>query len=324
MLFLNASEVRACLTDDVALDAAEEALLIQEGDAYTMPKRHNIGCGSEGSVLLVMPCKTEAALATKLVTVFPENSARGLPVIDGVVVLNDLATGELLAIMDGKSLTAIRTAAATGVSVRHLAPLGTECLGLVGCGVQAFDQVRLACAAHPIQRVLLGSRTSSSRDFLRERLAAELPQVDVQAVASIEHLMAECQVLITATSAREPVLPNDPALYEGKHCVAMGSFEPAVREYPDAIFSRTAKVWVDTLEAVSKSGELMLPLGDGLLQAGQIETLGSLIQSGEAPDRGEYGTTFFKSVGMALLDLQAAQAVYEQAKVRGLGMPLQF
>ena len=324
MLFLNAEDVRACLPADVALTATEEALVIQEGDAFTMPKRHNIASGSEGSVLLVMPCRTDAALATKLVTVFPGNKECGLPVIDGVVVLNDPDTGELLAIMDGKSLTAIRTAAATGVSVRHLALPDTECLGVVGCGVQAFDQVRLTCAARPIRRVLLASRSLSSRDALRDRLAADLPGVEVRAADSIEHLMSDCDVLITATTAREPVLPDDPALYEGKHCVAIGSFEPGVREYPDAIYSRAAQVWVDTMEAASKSGELLMPLANGCLRPDQIRTLGSLICAGAEPDRGEHGTTFFKSVGMALLDLQSARAVYEQARARGIGSELQF
>ncbi len=322
MLFLSAADVRACLPCELALSTVEEALDVQERGAFHMPERMQVDCGGEGNIQLLMPCVTETALATKLVTVFPGNAARGVPAIDGLVVLNDRRTGQVLSIMDGKTLTAIRTGAVTGVSARHLAPANAETLGLVGCGVQAFDQVRHICAARPIRRVLLSSRTPSSVERLRAQLAAELPDVDVRAADSLESLMAECQVLVTSTTARTPVLPDDPALFEGKHCVAMGSFEATVREYPDAIFARTAKVWVDTPHACEESGELRVPLAAGALRADQIETLGALIASGNPPDRGEYGTTFFKSVGMALLDLQAASAVFAAARERGIGTEL--
>lgn len=322
MLFLSAADVRACLPCELALTVVEEALAIQESGDFQMPDRLNVPCGGEGNILLLMPCKTESALATKLVTVFPGNRERNLPAIDGLVVLNDPHTGAVLAIMDGKSVTAIRTGAVTGVSVQHLAPPDASGLGLIGCGVQAFDQVRHACAVRPIERVWLHSRNPSSVESLRARLAVELPQVEVRGARSIEEMMHASQILITSTSAREPVLPDDPSLFEGKHCVAIGSFEADVREYPDAIFRRTAKVWVDTPHAQVESGELSQPLSSGLLQPQQIETLGAHIASGVAPDRGQYGTTFFKSVGMALFDLQTAGAVYDIARKNKIGTEL--
>jgi ornithine cyclodeaminase/alanine dehydrogenase-like protein (mu-crystallin family) len=324
MLFLSGAEVRACLSCDTAMAAVEQALAIQESGAFSMPDRLNMDCGAQGNTLLLMPCRTQEALATKLVSVFPRNRDRGLPVIDGLVVLNDASSGQVLALMDGKAVTALRTAAVTGVSVRHLASPGAHTLGLVGCGAQAFDQVRHVCAARPIREVLLHSRTARSRDALVERLSAELPKVNVRAAASVESLMSECQVVVTATSAREPVLPDDPALFEEKHCVAIGSYEPTVREYPDAVFTRTARVWVDTPHALVESGELALPLAQGSLEVGQIETLGALIARGASPDRGEFGTTFFKSVGMALFDLKAARAIYDAARRRNLGTEFEF
>ena len=128
--------------------------------------------------------------------------------------------------------------------------------------------------------------------------------------------------LITATTARQPVFPDDPSLFEGKHCVAIGSFEPDVREYPDAVFSLVEKVWVDIDFAKEESGELLVPLEKGLLQEEQLETLGHFIQSGKAPDRGPYGTTFSKSVGMALFDLTTARLAYTNALEKGLGTEL--
>jgi ornithine cyclodeaminase len=128
--------------------------------------------------------------------------------------------------------------------------------------------------------------------------------------------------VITATTAKEPVFPDDPTLFEGKHFVAIGSFQPKVREYPDAIFARTARVWLDTRFATEESGELLIPLQQGKLREEQLDTLGQLIQSGREPDRGKYGTTFFKTVGMALLDLTTAQVAYQKAMQRGIGTSL--
>ena len=324
MLFLSASDIRSCFSCEEAMAAAESAMAIQERGEFSMPERLNMGCEGEGNILLAMPCRTESAIATKVVTVFPGNRKRGVPAINGLVLLNDPTTGEVLALLDGKTVTAIRTGAVTGVSVRYLAPSQAGCLGLVGCGVQAYDQVRHACAARPLQRVLLNSRSRESAEALRGRLLPELPGVEVTVAASVDQLMRESHILITATSARKPVLPDNPTLYEGKHCVAIGSFEPTVREYPQAIFSRTAKVWVDTPHASEESGELGIPLAKGWIEASQIETLGALIDSGESADRGAYGATFFKSVGMALFDLQAAQAIYEIARERGMGTELEI
>ena len=124
------------------MSAIEEALAIHESGNFQMPDRAGMDCGGDGNVLLLMPCLTDEALATKLVSAFPRNHELGRPVIQGLVVLCNPATGEIQALLDGKALTAIRTGAVTGVSVRHLAPDSVQTLGLVGCGVQAWEQVR--------------------------------------------------------------------------------------------------------------------------------------------------------------------------------------
>jgi ornithine cyclodeaminase len=306
------------------MSAVEEALAIQESGQFQMPDRLGMECGGDGNILLLMPCLTDEALSTKLVSVFPHNHEQGRPVIQGLVVLCNPSTGEILALLDGKALTALRTGAVTGVSVRHLAPDSVHTLGLVGCGVQAWEQVRHTCAARSVDRILLHSRSIQSRDAMAQRLSREFPNIEVQAAPSVESLVAESQILITATTARAPVLPDDPSLFSDMHCVAMGSFEADVREYPDAIFSRSAKVWVDTPHAQVESGELAIPLSNGILAPEQIQTLGSLIAQGVPPDRGEFGCTFFKSVGMALFDLQTAKMVYGLAKAAGLGSELEM
>ena len=210
----------------------------------------------------------------------------------------------------------------TGVSIRYLAKNDSVSVGLVGCGAQGFFQLLYACAARPIQRIALFDRYQGAVPPMIEKLDKALPGIEVTVAPSAEALVRASEIVITATTAKEPVFPDDPTLFQGKHLVAIGSFQPEVREYPDAVFARTARVWVDTRFATEESGELLIPLQQGILREEQLDTLGHLILSGQEPDRGMYGTTFFKTVGMALLDLTTIQVAYQKALQSGLGTRL--
>ena len=269
-----------------------------------------------------MPCVAGDNIVTKLVSVYPGNKARGRPVIDGIVVLYDLSTAEILGLMDGKTITAMRTGAVTGVSIAHLAKADARSVGLAGCGVQGYYQLMYACAVRDISKIVLYDIDSAAIPPLVEKLHASLPGIEIEIADSTQALLLASDIVIAATTARKPIFPDDPELFVGKHCIAIGSFEPDVREYPDAIFSLVEKVWVDIDLAKEESGELLVPLKKGLLQEEQLETLGHFIRSGKTPDRGAYGTTFSKSVGMALFDLTTARLAYTNALEKGLGTQL--
>ncbi len=321
MLFLNADEITQALTHQEVMACVEEALRIYEAGTFVMPERMALPA-SEDDQLLLMPCASMDHMVTKLVSVYPGNKARGRPVIDGLVVLYDRATAEILSLMDAKTITAMRTGGVTGVSVAHLAREDAQTVGLVGCGVQGYYQLLYACAARDITKVVLYDIAPQSIQALVEKLHTSLPQIEIDIADSTAALARRADILITATTARTPVFPDDPELFLGKHCIAIGSFEPDVREYPDALFSLIERAWVDIAFATEESGELIIPLEKGLLQADQVETLGHLIASGEEPDRGAHGTTFSKSVGMALFDLTTARQAYANAHERGLGVEL--
>jgi ornithine cyclodeaminase/alanine dehydrogenase-like protein (mu-crystallin family) len=321
MLFLNADDIMGALTLEAVMDCVEEALRIYEAKTYTMPDRLAVPCGDD-KLLLLMPSVARGHWATKLVTVFPGNSARGKPVIDGLVALGDQATGEILALMDGKTITAMRTGAVTGTSIRRLARQDATSVGLVGCGVQSYYQLLYACTARAIRRIALYDISAAAISSLIAKLKRALPDVDIHVAQSTAELALASDILITATTARQPVFPDDPDLFVGKHCVAIGSFEPEVREYPDALFSLVERVWIDIDFAMEESGELLVPLREGHLREEQLETLGHFIASGREPERGTHGTTFFKTVGMALFDLTTARLAYTNAVRKGLGIPL--
>ncbi len=322
MLYLNDSDIQQALTPEDLLSSVEEALRVYEARSFSMPERLAMATG-EGNQLLLMPCATGDHMVTKLVSVYPGNRPQGRSVIDGIVVLYDRATAEILALLDGKAVTAMRTGAVTGISIRYLARAKSRSVGLVGCGVQGYYQLLYACAVRDIVRIGLYDIEPLAVEALTERLRASPVRAQIEVADSPEALARSSDILITATTARQPVFPDDPALFVGKHCVAIGSFEPEVREYPDALFRLVDKVWVDLDFAKEESGELIVPLRSGLLQENQIETLGHLIASGCPPARGRHGTTFSKSVGMALFDLTTARRAYLNALEAGLGTELQ-
>ena len=321
MLFLNAQEIVQALTLEGVMASVEEALCIYEDKTFVMPERMAVDCGGN-NLFLLMPCVSMGNIATKLVTVFPGNRSRGRPVIDGIVVLSDGSSGEILALMDGKTVTAMRTGAVTGVSIRYLSRADASSVGLVGCGVQGYYQLLYACAVRDIRRIALFDIAPAATQTLIGKLQASLPDIEIVVAESSEALVRTSDIVIAATTARKPVFPDDPELFKGKHCVAIGSFEPDVREYPDAVFPLVEKVWVDIDFAKEESGELLVPLRKGILREEQLETLGHLIRSGGTPERGAYGTTFSKSVGMALFDLTTARLAYAQAIEKGLGTHL--
>ena len=321
MLYLNHNQIMKALTLDKTMDCAEQALRVYESHRFVMPERMTLGCG-DNNVLIVMPSVADGAIAAKVLTLYPGNRGKGRPVIDAVVVLADHETGQILALMEGKTITSMRTGAVTGVSIRYLAKASAASVGLVGCGVQGYYQILYACSARNIRHICLFDVSYGAAEALKNRLAKALPEVEIQIADSTRALIVASDIVITATTASKPVFPDDPALFEGRHFVAIGSFQPEVREYPDAIFSRVERVWMDLHFAAEESGELLTPLQSGILRSEQLETLGHLIVSGEEPRRGRFGTTFFKTVGMALFDLAAAQEAYRSAVEGGLGTQL--
>jgi ornithine cyclodeaminase len=265
MLYLNADDVHQSLAFEEVMECVEEAFRIYESKDFIMPDRFAMNCGGSNSLLL-MPCAAQGHISTKLVTIFPENKSKGKPAISGMVVLKDQNTGEILALMHGGSITALRTGAVTGVSIKYLAENSAGKAGLIGCGLQGYYQLRYACLARPIQRIHLFDIIPEAVVSLSQRLKEQLPEVKIQAMDSVEELVKASDIVISATTARKPVFPNDEELFKGKHFVAIGSFEPDVREFPDAIFRVLKKVWIDTGFAKEESGELIAPLQSGLLK----------------------------------------------------------
>jgi ornithine cyclodeaminase/alanine dehydrogenase-like protein (mu-crystallin family) len=305
-----------------AIGAMREAFAQLACGEVTLPTRTRIEA-SPGGAALVMPCHSAGQLlfSLKLATVFPGNPARGLPSIHSTVLLASGTTGATLAVIDGASLTAIRTGAASGLATDLLARQDASVAAVIGSGVQARTQLEAICCVRPIRMARVCSRkTDHARQFSQE-MSARLG-IPVVAAESPRDAVREADVVCTATSAASPVF-DDGDLADGAHINAVGAFRPDMMEVPMDTVAR-ARVVVDHREsAMEEAGDLLAPLRAGLVGRSIFDVeLGDLL-SGNAPGRtAPEQVTLFKSVGVAIQDLCAAATCLANARRMGLGTPL--
>lgn len=317
MILLGEQEIQEAVSAEEMLDQIEGVIRFYETKDFIMPDRMQLGYGDD--TLLLMPCFTKEAVGTKLITVFPGNAAKNLPVVDAVMIINDAQTGAPLALLNGRVLTALRTGAVGGVGVRHLSPQEPHALGLVGTGVQGFQQARFASTAGEITRINVFDIQSKKLPSFVSALSEALPGIDIRQAASIEDLLASSQTIITATTSKQPVLPDREDLIRGKHFIGIGSYTPDMREFPEALFRLLDRLFIDTDHAIDESGDLVVPLQNGWIRRNQVQTLGGFLEEGGDKAGIREQTTLFKSVGMALFDLGASQLIYQKAIEKNLG-----
>ncbi|NUZ05851.1 ornithine cyclodeaminase family protein [Piscinibacter koreensis] len=303
----DAAAVRAALPFNRLIDALRAAF----ADDAAVPTRHVHAVGGGAVTSLLMPAWQDGRYyAVKVVNIAPGNAARGLAGVHATVLLHDATTGVPLACIDGSELTARRTAAASALAASYLARPDARRLLVVGAGRVAALLPEAYRAVRPIERVDVWAR----RPGAAEALAAQWRQqgVDARAVTSLERAVVEADVVSCATLATAPLIAGA-WLGAGSHLDLIGSFTPAMREADDACFAG-ARVWIDTEEALAKSGDLLDPLARGVLAPGDVVgTLAGLCR-GAADTRASAGErTVFKSVGSALEDLAAAVLVAESS-----------
>ena len=323
MRILTGDEVDAAL-DDVALVDRLEAMF---RDGCEMPTRHHHtiaapnGPGSADATLLLMPAWTRGGpgsgagrVGIKVVTVFPDNGRRALPAIYGQYLLLDGSTGRTLAMLDGTMLTKRRTACASGLAARFLAPVGARKLLVIGTGALAPQLARVHAKVRPIDEVMIWGRRPEAAATLADDLADSLPRalgrpVTVRAVGDRGAAVGEADIVSCATLSKEPLVEGK-WLRPGQHVDLVGAYTPQMRESDDAAVQR-ARVYVDTRAgALKEGGDLVQPLQDGAIVPGHV--VGDLhdLSRGTVAGRaaGDVSTiTLFKSVGAALEDLAAAE-----------------
>lgn len=318
-LLLTRDDVARVLDMASCMDVVEKAFAELASDTAVLPLR--IGIKPPGGISLYMPAylKGLGALACKVVTVYKDNPTKhGMPTTIGKVLLQDPETGDVICIMDGGYLTAMRTGAVSGVATKYLAREGDgQVAGIFGAGVQARMQLRAVAVARKLSKALVYDPFPEAI----QGFVAALGDLDLEIVAaeSPEALLEGADILCAATSSPTPLFDGS-LVRPGTHINGIGSHTPNARELDTVIVERS-KFVADSAEAcLSEAGDLMIPIDEGAITADHVHAeLGEIVLGRKPARENDEEITLFKSVGLAIQDVATAKLVYDKAVEAGIG-----
>ncbi|MFC4127988.1 ornithine cyclodeaminase family protein [Nocardia rhizosphaerae] len=317
-LILSHSDVTAVLDRGEVLAAVERAHADLALGTALVPAPPALSLGGAAFVPMVAAAESTGAAAVKLLADLPANAGRGLPVQRSVIVVTSAADGACEALIDGRLVTAVRTAAASAVATKHLSRQDSSVLGLIGAGALAVEHTRAVAAVRALDTVLVWSRTEATLD--RFRAAVADLGIDVRAMPSVAAVTAEADILCTLTPSREPLV-RGAWFGPGLHVNAVGAPPRADHREVDGEAMRRALVVVDSVPTtLTKSGDTLLALAEGAITEAAVRTeLGEVITGRAAGRTGDTDITLFNSVGIGLQDLAAARLLIDKARANGIG-----
>jgi ornithine cyclodeaminase len=319
---LASRHVRELLTYQECADVMRSALADLARGQIQQPLRTVVRLRDAAGFMGLMPAYSpEAGFGLKALCVMPGNPALGKDAHQGVVLLSDVRTGEPLALVNASAVTEIRTAATSAVATALLARPDAAELAVIGTGVQGRAHAHAIAATRPLTGIrLIGRDRARARD-VAAGLEGQLG-LPVRAADSVPEAVAGAGIVVTATSAPEPVLRRE-WLAPGTHVNAIGACVPGDRELDTATMAE-ATVFADSRESVShESGDFLLAQGEGVINPVRAE-LGELL-TGTAPGRaGDEEITVFESLGLAAEDLAAVAVLYQKATRLGTGTLADF
>jgi ornithine cyclodeaminase/alanine dehydrogenase-like protein (mu-crystallin family) len=308
--YLDADAIRAGVPIADMLDAVEAAFRDVATGRDRSPLRSRVELPNGD--LLLMPGVRDGGggASVKLVTVTPSNATRGLPTIHALVVWLDAETGRPLALIDGETLTAMRTGAASGVATRLLARTDASTLAVIGAGGQAEWQLRAVLAARPIRRAWVYARDAATREAFAARMAED-SGIEVVAADSVQAAVREADVICCATTSSEPVF--DAAwVAPGAHVNGIGAYRLGMVELPPELFAHASLVAVDArAAAMAEAGDVVAAVERGLVAEEDLVEIGSVGPDWSA-GRPADAITVFKSVGLAIQDVAAAELITDR------------
>jgi len=319
---LSGDDVRVALPMRDAIEAMRKAFGLLASGQADVPLRTAIPIPKHDAVTLVMPAYLHVGnrLGAKIVSVFPNNPNLELPTIHAVVLLINAATGQAEALLEGTALTAIRTGAVSGLATDLLARPDASSVAIIGAGAQARTQLAAVCSVRQIARARVYSLSrEQSEKFAAEMAGREGVPATVEVAASAHEAAAQSDIICTATTSATPVLSLDD-VRPGTHINGIGSFTPAMREIDPALVQQ-ARVVVDQRQAaLAEAGEIIACIKERLLNESDLIEIGDVV-NGKQPGRtNAEQITFFKSVGLAIQDVAAAQQALTTARQRKLGV----
>lgn len=324
-ILLNQSQISGLITMKEIIESVETAYKVHAERKVQMPAKKYLFYKKFKGDLRIMPCFIRGMdeSGVKNVNVHPDNPRKfGLPTVMAMIELVDPQTGFPISIMDGTWITNMRTGAAAGVATKYLARDNAEIVGLVGAGVQARTGLDAINEVMDIKEVRVSCRTCETREnFAKE--ASEKYGIPVKAVDTIKEAVQGADVLLTTTPSRDPVVKSK-WIDNGTHINAMGADAPGKQELNSHVLQK-AKIFIDCWDQASHSGEINIPVHEGLVRRSDIVgKIGDVI-TGSVPGRtSDDEITVFDSTGLAVQDIVTAWNVYEKALEQGIGKKMNF
>ncbi|MGD0695817.1 MAG: ornithine cyclodeaminase family protein [Terriglobia bacterium] len=326
MLFLNRREVEKLLDLDRLIEGLADAMIELSAGRVSMPARNVVEIAPSRGLLAAMPVYLGSTntLSTKLVSVYPENGGCGIPSHQAVVLVFDATTGTPVAIMDGTSITAARTACGSALATRLLARPEARVLTILGAGVQARSHARAIPRVRQIKEVRIWSRDPQKAEALAQELPADV--FSARSIPTLKEALAGAEIICAVTHSPEPVVMGE-WLEPGVHVNSVG-LNGQGREVDEMAVLKSAVV-VESRDAAlapapSGANDLIWPIQTGLIARESITEVGEIL-SGSRPGRtSPEQITLYKSVGIAVQDAVAARLVLDAARVQGAGVELEL
>lgn len=328
VLVLGHAEVAEALPMGDCIEAMSDVLAAHARGELHQPLRSVAMPPSSEGFMGLMPAHRggdRPLFALKSVCVFPGNPARGLDAHQGTVTLFDGTTGEPTAVVDASAITAIRTAAVSAVATRLLALDDARRLAILGAGVQAASHLDAILAVRELEQVSVCSRTPERAERLARRGREAHPGVSIEVADSAERALRDAHVVVTATSSREPVLRRE-WLADGAHVNAIGASAPAFRELDTATIA-ACSLFADSRESlVNEAGDYQLAVSEAVIAGPEHirAELGEVVAGLRAGRSDRDELTVFRSLGLAIEDLAAAEHAVENARSQGAGAEVEL
>jgi len=324
LLVLTQGDIAKLVTMDDLIGVMEGAFRELAEGYVEMPLRLGVRSHDPPGVMHVMPAlmRKSMGLGLKVVASYPANPSRlKIPAINAIVLHVDYRSGQVGAVMNGTYLTALRTAAVSGLATDQLARRNCRNVGLIGSGVEAETHLEAMHAVRPIASAKVYSPTPSHRASFARKMSKKFG-IDVKSVESGRQAVLDVDIVVTATPAREPVLKGE-WLSEGVHINAIGSGTPELRELDEVVLKRSKIVADDVDAALSETGDFIVPMKEGKFSRRDVYAgLGDIVTGRKKGRFNDAEITLFKSVGLAIEDVSAAKFIYERAKRRKVGTNL--
>ena len=325
ILVLNHSEVEQLLPMAECIAVMEETFAALARDAFHQPLRTIVKPPEAKGVMALMPtfrAGDKPLFGLKAICVFPGNAAIGKDAHQGGVIIFDGANGEPLAIVNASAITAIRTAAVSGVATKLLAREDASDLAIIGAGVQARTHLTAMSCVRQLKRIRVAARRFESAQKFAEQMQPRCA-VLIESLDSVEAVVRGADIVVTATTSREPVLQRE-WISPGAHINAVGTYSFNAREIDTATMAASS-LFVDRREsALNEAGDYLIAAKEGAIGPEHIRAELDQLVTGAHPGRTSPDEiTIFKSLGLAIEDLAAAAYIFGKAK-QGVGTWVEF